>query len=139
MTDPTPLRAGQIDVSVMTQGPRGQIEHNGRVTVCLRSLDERHSVIRAEATSSAATNKLLRMARIDVPQPGPWELTVTWAKNAQPIVAQTKVNIAEKPTGWHNITGWIAAPFVLIGLYAVGEILAARQSRRRPRHAMLNS
>lgn len=128
MTDPTPLRVGTIDLSILTQNARtGAIATTGRTIVILSQMDEPALSIRAEATTSAATNKLLRSAKIELPRQGRWHCEIQHPEIAPVAQVSGELQIADKPTRWRQATGWIMLPFFPIGLYIVGEFLAARR------------
>ena len=128
MTDPTPLRVGAIDLSILTQNARtGEIATTGRTIVILRQGDEPALLIRAEATTAASTNKLLRSAKIELPRPGRWHLEIQQPDIADAAQVDGEIQVADKPPRWRQAAGWIMIPFVPIGLYIVGDLLAARR------------
>lgn len=130
MTDPTPLRVGAIDLSILTQNARsGEIANTYRTIVILRQMDEPALLIRAEATTSAATNKLLRSAKIELPRPGRWHLEIQHPDIVPAIQVSGELQVADKPPRWRQAAGWIMIPFVPIGMYIVGELLAARRGK----------
>src|SRR3954471_8020174 len=75
-TSPTPLRAGPVDISVLLQDSEGNCLPDAPVTVRLTA---RETAERLEypATADAATNKLLRAAVFQLPDPGWWDVEVT--------------------------------------------------------------
>src|SRR5438094_6267524 len=76
-TEPTPLRAGPVDVSVLVQdAATGQALPDVQVTVWVAPVGRAGAAVGYPATSEAATNKLLRVALFDFPEAGPWELEV---------------------------------------------------------------
>jgi len=128
MTDPAPLHVGTIDVSVMLQdADSGEILPDGKLIVLLRHPDDPPLMIQAEATQAAATNKLLRSARVEVPRAGRWEWEFTYRSPGTSSRVQGKISVAAKPQRWQAAMPWIAAPVVPIGLYILGELLAARR------------
>ncbi|MCE9556118.1 MAG: hypothetical protein K8T91_22445 [Planctomycetes bacterium] len=128
MTDPTPLRVGTIDLSILTQNARtGEITTTGRTIVILRQMDEPALLIRAEATTAAATNKLLRSAKLELPRPGRWHVEIQHSDMTPAVQVTGELQVADKPPRWRQAAGWIMIPFVPIGLYIVGELLAARR------------
>jgi hypothetical protein len=83
-SDPTPLRVGPVDISVMVQeGDSGRPILEAEVTVRLQKYGAGGSPILAQATRQNATNKLLYAALVDLPAPGLWELQVTAQYQAQ--------------------------------------------------------
>src|SRR5215831_20221905 len=68
-TSPTPLRAGPVDVSVLVQdAATEEYVPNARVTVRLTARGT-GQVLEYPATGEAATNKLLRAAEFQLPEP----------------------------------------------------------------------
>src|SRR5262245_36396525 len=75
-TSPTPLRAGPVDVSVLVQdAATGECMPEARVTVCLKGPGAGR-MLEYPATTEAATNKLLRAAEFQLPEPGWWDVSV---------------------------------------------------------------
>src|SRR5262249_58128830 len=69
-TSPTPLRAGPVDVSVLVQdAATGECMPEARVTVCWK-VPGAGRMLEYQATTEAATNKLLRAAEFQLPGPG---------------------------------------------------------------------
>ena len=131
MTDPSPLRAGLMDVSVMVQNAdSGQIVGDGRLMVTLRRLDEPPLLFRSEATATAATNKLLRSAQFELPLPGKWQMEVELTETSRPAGVLVELAVAGNPPHWRSL-GWILAPLVPIGLYVLGELFAANRGCRK--------
>jgi hypothetical protein len=128
-TAPTPLRAGPIDLSVLVQdASTGRPLTNLPIEVRASRTTRGEVGIHAEATSEAATNKLLRAARLELPEPGRWhfELSVRGVDSAHPI--RFDVDVAPPPPPWLQMSPWIAWPLVPIGLFAVHQF----RLRRRP-------
>lgn len=129
MSDPTPLRVGAADLSVLVQDVQsGQFVPDGQAMITLRHAADPPLLIRHEATQSSATNKLLRSMQIDLPRSGTWQLQLELQAMAEPVVVQSTIAVAEKPPRWREAAGWIAAPFIVIGLYLLGELLAAKKA-----------
>jgi hypothetical protein len=78
-SSPTPLRTGEVDVSVMVQDSAGGVLIPA-VMVVARPLQLSEGAtaesIRKRATRAEATNKLFQAAKFDVDEPGDWEFTV---------------------------------------------------------------
>ncbi len=128
-TAPTPLCAGPIDLSVLVQdASTGKPLTNLPIEVRASWARRAQVDIRAEATSDAATNKLFRAARLDLPEPGLWhfEVSVRGVDRAHPI--RFDVDAAQPPPSWLQMSPWIAWPLVPIGLFAVHQF----RLRRRP-------
>jgi hypothetical protein len=132
MTGPTPLRVGEIDISVMVQDARvGSILDNGHTTFVLRQTDDPPLLIRSPATQTTATNKLLRSAQIDIPRSGNWQWEVQYSDSGDEVTMQGEFQVAEKRDRWALAMPWLVAPALPIGLYIVAELLAVRRPPMR--------
>jgi hypothetical protein len=133
-TDPTPLRAGIIDVSVLIQdASSGKPLPNVPVTVSaypIRNLEGRMS---SPATTEAATNKLLRAAQLDFSESGQWrvELAVDGLERGPPIGFD--VNVAEALPPWVQTSFWIGWPVAAIGFFVMHQFLIRRGSLKTRR------
>ncbi len=78
-SSPTPLRTGELDVSVMVQDSAGAVL-TPWVMVEARPIelegDATAEPVRKRATRAEATNKLFQAAKFDVEESGDWEFTV---------------------------------------------------------------
>ncbi len=115
-SDPTPLRVGPVDISVMVQeGDSGRPILEAEVTVRLQQYGAGGSPIIAWATRQNATNKLLYSTLVDLPASGLWELQVTAQHQAQTVDVVCMVTAAlpwSMPRSW-----WLYAvlPSAMIG------------------------
>jgi hypothetical protein len=75
-TSPTPLRTGEIDVSVLVQDAAAERVVDVPVWIEARPVDANGEPVRIEATRQQATNKLFKAAKFDVRGEGVWELSV---------------------------------------------------------------
>ena len=128
-TTPTPLRAGPVDVSALVQDadsgrPLGDVS----IVVHAHPLDHVGGSVNAPATTEAATNKLLRAARLELSEPGRWhvEVIVSGTSQGQPIGFD--VEVAEAFPPWLQMSLWIGWPLVAIGLFAVHQYRIQRRS-----------
>src|ERR1700741_169076 len=77
-TDPTPLRAGPVDVSVLVQDvTTGEVLLSDTIDIEVAPQSLPSSLVLYRATSAAASNKLFQAAKLDLPEPGWWDLSVT--------------------------------------------------------------
>jgi hypothetical protein len=85
--------------------------------------------IRIPATTEAATNKLLRAARLELSEPGLWhiEVSVREIDPSQPVAFDLEV--APTPPRWRQMIPWIAWPILPIGLYAIAQFRPRRARR----------
>jgi hypothetical protein len=129
-TTPAPLSAGPVDVSVLVLDAR-----NGRpithlpIEVRAQQRGSKKAEIRMPATTEAATNKLMRAALLELPEPGRWhfEVFVEGVDSSEPIGFDVEVERPAPP--WFDLSLWIAWPLVPIGLFAMAQF----RTRRRPR------
>lgn len=128
-SQPTPLRAGPVDLSVLVQERDGGTPRlDAQVTLRLRQGD---ALLDVPATRAAATNKLLYAALFTLPAPGPWEVTVT--VDGAPLAFTMQAGEAASPL-W-AFWRYLALPFVALGLYALHQwrrhrgVAAPRRSR----------
>lgn len=132
-TTPTPLRAGPIDVSVLVQDAgTGATRSDVTVTITLTPAAGDGSVLHARATSTAATNKLFQAAAFDLPDAGPWLVTV--ALNGPEGTGQAAVTVEAEPSPprWVELWAWIAWPLLPIALFARHQVRAWRRSSAPP-------
>ncbi len=74
-SSPTPLRTGEVDVSVLIQDSADRVL-DVPVAVAARPIGFEAPTIRRRATRRQATNKLFKAAKFDVETPGEWEFVV---------------------------------------------------------------
>jgi len=127
-TDPTPVRAGPVDISVLVQDRLGPLAPDAGVTIRASSLD--HPDLRGEqvAGQEAATNKLFRAAHFDLPQPGRWRIEVFIDGPQGKADAAVDLEVAESLPRWWTFLGWIVWPLVPIAIFVLHQSLRFRQS-----------
>jgi hypothetical protein len=135
-TDPTPLRTGLVDVSVLVQDANsGQTLADVPIIVHAESIDHSKQRITVAATVEAATNKLLRAAQVDLASPGRWHLEVDVDGSGQKLAIEFDVEVAEGLPPWVEMSLWIGWPLAAIGLFGVHQVLVHRRTHyRQPRH-----
>lgn len=122
-TSPSPPRVGIVDVSILVQdADSGQPFADGHLVVRATSL-QMEQTVSAPATSERATNKVMRSALLELPEPGTWHLVVEGF--APPI--EFDLEVGEALPAWLDLWPWIVWPVVAIGLFGVFQVL-----RRRP-------
>lgn len=130
-TDPTPLRTGLVDVSVLVQdADSGQTLVGVPIIVHAEPIDHSNQRITVGATAEAATNKLLRAARFDLPSPGKWHLEVDVDGAGQKLPIEFDVEVTEGLPAWFEMSLWIGWPLAAIGLFGVHQVLVHRRSAR---------
>lgn len=76
LTDPSPIRVGVLDVSVMVERPGGSLVQDARVMVTATPAGSAESSGKYEATHDRATNKLFYAADVPISRAGPWQIEV---------------------------------------------------------------
>lgn len=78
-SSPTPLRTGEVDISVLVQDSGDAVVRDVVVRVEARPIRVTEggvSAVRETATREAATNKLFQAAKFPVETPGEWEFRI---------------------------------------------------------------
>lgn len=128
-TDPSPLRVGDADVSVLVErAGSDDLVHDARVTVTTEPVGRVGQVGTFDATHEQATNKLFYAAQIELPSEGTWRIGVraTGQLGDGGITFDANVGPA----------GLLDRPLLLLVLAAVPASLALWWfSRSRPVHS----
>ncbi|HVX15279.1 MAG TPA: hypothetical protein VHC22_29085 [Pirellulales bacterium] len=130
-TDPTPLRAGPVDVSVFVQDANtGQpiLGNSIDIEIAPRGLPSEQ--IRIEATSAAASNKLFQAANFDLPHAGWWTFTVDVHRPSDSMRLQFELDAADTPPTWISLWPWFGWPFFAIALFAVSSVFRPTRTAR---------
>ncbi len=130
-TAPNPPCAGPIDVSVFVQDAETGEPLPATSLVTLTHRDDPPLVLRAEATSAAATNKLLRAAIVDLPRPGAWEVEVTSRFESREARLRFTVEASPARPEWIVEWPWRVWPLGTIALFGLHRLLARRRIARR--------
>ncbi len=148
--DPTPLRAGPADLSVLVQDAKTLapvLNQRVEITVSAPAVTDpkaeawvppccsmKKSVTTAEATHAAAQNKLLSAANLVLPASGPHELTVALrpanAPAAEPTLLTARVEIAPPTPPASAYWPYLALPPFLIGGFVLHQRLRRRDDHR---------
>jgi hypothetical protein len=130
-TSPTPLRAGPVDLSVLVQDAENGAPIEGvRVTVSLTSRTAPGSILRTKATAAAATNKLLRAALVDLPEPGLWNVEVACQGEGEPALVEFQMEAGPPLPRWLAVWPWFIWPAAAVLLFGVHRLLVARGTQR---------
>lgn len=126
-SDPTPLRVGPVDISVMVQdGDSGRPILDAQVTVQLQQDGAGGPPIITQATRQNATNKLFYAALVNLPAPGLWELQVSTRRQAQAADVMCMVTAGPPwpmPRSW-----WL---YVVLPSAMIGGVALHQWCRRR--------
>lgn len=128
-SSPNPLRAGPIDISVLLQDAvTGQPIADALVNVRIVSHDQPDTVIHANATEDAATNKLLRAALVELPESGWWDVEVDCSvKDKKPIHVDVTVEAGQRLPQWLTVWPWFTWPFGVVALFCIHRAIVARK------------
>ena len=129
-TEPTPFRAGPVDVSVLVQdAATKQALPEAQVMVWVRQPARGRAAVPYPATTEAATNKLLRAALFELPEAGWWELEVAVEGPLGPGRVRCTVEAAEPSPRWLAFWPWVSWPAFVILLFGVHQLLVRSRSR----------
>lgn len=125
-TSPTPLRTGEIDVSVLAQDSAGTVLSPG-VVVDARPVtldpdldaDVATGPVRQRATRTQATNKLFQASKFDIEAPGEWEFTVTIAE-AGSLSFRAGVGRSTLLDRPYLLAALVLLPLLVLGWLALG-------------------
>ncbi len=124
-TSPTPLVAGDADVSVLVQDASGMPLTDVPVTVKAWPADAPELAVSAAATSEMATNKLLRAAALRFERPGPWVVEVTAELPGKPARLDFTVDVQTPPPSWLELLPWVAWPLPFVAGFVLVVLLRA--------------
>lgn len=132
-TQPTPWRAGPVDVSVLVlDAATGGPVPDAAVTIRLSPADRPLDVTSHPATQAEATNKLLHAAAFDLPAAGVWHVAVVIDGPAGAAAAAFDLEAAEAAPAWRDLALWFVWPVVPIILFAWHQILVRRRALTGP-------
>jgi hypothetical protein len=130
MTDPTPIREGLADISVLVQHARsGEAVLDANVTLNLLNA-EGGLRLSLGATRAQADNRLLYAAKFVVPAEGDWSVRTTVQQGGATAVAEWTFTAAPPLPPLASIWPWLLPAVIAIVLYA------ANQRLRRGRGAV---
>lgn len=127
-TQPTPFRAGPVDISVFVQdaetgSPIADVEVRVRAT----RRERKSETIECVATAAAATNKLFRAAVFDLPAAGWWDVLIDVAGARESAALQFAVEADEPPPRWQTLWPWFTWPLVVIVLFVLRMAFPSRR------------
>ena len=118
----TPLRPGVADISVLLEGAR-ESSPVLDAQVFIELQNEAGATIRAEATHSQATNKLLYCSLINLPAAGRWEMKVAVMHAGESAEALGALAVVEPQPVIFAYVELIAFPPVIIFLFVINQWL----------------
>jgi hypothetical protein len=119
-TDPTPLRAGPVDVSVLVQDiatGRAVLEDAIDIEVAPRGLS--FATARYRASSADASNKLFQAANFELRHTGWLDFTVDVRGAQDTAHIYFEAEAGEPLPPWQALWPWYCWPFLVIALFAV--------------------
>lgn len=135
-TSPTPLRTGEVDVSVLSQDSTGAVI-TPPITVQARAVSLEPELdpgletgpVRQRATRAQATNKLFQAAKFEIAAPGDWEFTVTVADAGSLSFRSTvtRTTLLSRP---YLLAALILLPLLVLGWLALSREEAAGRTAR---------
>jgi hypothetical protein len=129
-TSPTPMGAGPVDVSVLVQDATTE-EYVPDARVAVRLTARRTGeVLEYLATTEAATNKLLRAAEFQLPEPGWWEVAVAVEGPHGPALVRFEVQADEPPPRWLDLWPWFGWPALVVALFGIHHVFVRRKAPR---------
>jgi hypothetical protein len=127
-TDPTPFRAGAVDISALVQDvATGDPMPQVKVTVCMTQSGR--GTLEYPATPGAATNKLFHAAQFRLPEPGLWEMQIRVEGPRGLAVLAGPVEAAVALPRWREIWPWVGWPALVIALFGMHQVLVHRADR----------
>jgi hypothetical protein len=129
-TDPTPLCAGPVDITVLVQdAATGEPASDVQVSIKAGWRGAPDSVTHP-ATREAATNKLFYAANFDLPEPG-WytvEVSVTGARGEAQV--HFELEAAQPLPPFVAMWPWLGWPALAILLFGAHQVVVRRAQRR---------
>jgi hypothetical protein len=127
-SEPTPLRVGQADVSVLLlDADSGSLVDDAVVKVTATLLDQPAAVITQPATVGAATNKLFRAVTFDLPIAGRWRLEATISGPLGHARTAFDTDVADQLPRALAMWPWLAWPVIPIALRGLRELTSRRR------------
>jgi hypothetical protein len=129
-TDPTPLRAGSVDVSVFVQdADTGEPAAGVQIMVQAAPRGRPDQAVGHAATAEAATNKLFRSAIFELPESGWWDIEAKVDGERGQGRVRFDVEVADRPPSWETLAPWVGWPALAVLLFAVHQALVRRKAR----------
>jgi hypothetical protein len=128
---PTPFRVGPVDISVLVQNAiTGEVIPKASVTVSLRLRDQHGEPMCYAATDQAATNKLMKAAVFDLPEPGRWVIQVAIGGEQGGAQVEFELVAAQRLQGWPAMWPSFSWPVAVILLFLIHQVLVWRRHRQ---------
>jgi hypothetical protein len=119
-TDPTPLRAGPVDVSVFVQDTdTGQAILDSLIDIEVAPRGRSSEKIRLTATSAAASNKLFQAANFNLPHAGWWAFKVVVRHPTNTVDLHFELEAGDSLPTWRSLWLWFCWPFFVVAVFAL--------------------
>jgi hypothetical protein len=130
-SEPTPLRAGPVDLSVLVQhSDTHAAVLDATISMLLSPVADDTQSILVEATRAAATNRLLYSALLDLPSAGRWSFEVTAMMDGQQARVSFEADVGPPMPPLLDQWIWFALPLIVIALIIINQWLQRRGPRR---------
>jgi hypothetical protein len=119
-SNPTPLRVGLADVSLLVQNVETGEQLYPPAEIELSRPGQTSPPVRYHATRDSATNKLFQAAQVNLPQAGLWTAAMTIDGPTGKIQFRFDLDVAEELPQWRSLWLWYCWPFLVVALFALG-------------------
>ena len=131
-TTPDPMRVGPVDVAVLVQDRKtGGVILDANVMFAARSLSGSGRHVLTLGTGYHAINKLLRSARLGIPDPGWWALDIRISRGESEAAVSTKIQVSPAKSRVSVVWPFLLIPPIAVALFVIHQMLwnSNRQSR----------
>ncbi|MCP4760004.1 MAG: hypothetical protein GY894_01980 [Planctomycetes bacterium] len=132
MTDPTPLRQGPIDISVMVQTLDGGVPVLDAVVEFTLLHQDSGTTLNASATRSQADNRLLYAAKFVLPAPASWNVSTNISTDAASETMAWSFTAADPVPPFSAAWPWLLPVPAALLLYGVNRRLHSGRTADAP-------
>ena len=130
-SEPTPLRVGLADLTVLVQNAEDDEPVLGAtVSLLLKHEDSTMPSILTEATHETATNQMLYSSLIDLPAAGRWSIEVAVMQGQQTGRLAFEAEVAEALPMIYELWFWFMLPALAIVLIILNQWLQRRHATK---------
>jgi hypothetical protein len=134
-TAPEVVRAGPVDISVLVQeASTGELATGVEVTIGAQYRGAQGVTLQHVATTEAATNKLYRVATLNLPNSGLWTVDVVVAGALGKARVSFDLHAAAPLPEWLAMWPWVGWPALAIVLFGI-HLLLVRLKTKGSTHA----
>ncbi|MDG2424433.1 MAG: hypothetical protein P8M22_10680 [Phycisphaerales bacterium] len=129
-SEPTPFRAGAVDISVLVQEESDDSPVlDATVSLMLEHAEGLADSMLVEATREAATNQLLYSGKFDLPASGMWNIEAAALRGDQLSRVRFEAEAAEALPPFLELWFWFLLPGIAIILIVMNQWLQRRDKR----------